>query len=880
MELEKYRQKRDFERTAEPEGKVEPSPGGRLYVIHKHAARRLHYDLRLELDGVLKSWAVPRGPSLDPAERRLAVHVEDHPIEYGSFEGTIPRGEYGGGTVMLWDRGRWEPETDPREGYDKGDFKFRLYGQKLKGSWVLARMKGKAGEDGKNWLLIKKRDSEAKPPSGSEPADLGDRSVATGREMDEIAAEAQTAPHAHHEAGKTAKAPRSKSSRPKEPSPGSAVAQIDPSGLPGAAPAPMPGTFHPELATPAKKPPAGEDWLHEIKYDGYRLLCFLSDGRARLLSRNGKDWTSQFGEIARSAQRLPVESAILDGEAVVLDREGRTDFQALQNILSGIRGGRLLYYAFDIPYCQGFDLTRAPLTERKKLLRRLLERLSGKGPQILFGDHMEGGGDSVFHHACRLQLEGIISKKADSPYEQKRSRRWVKVKCGHRQEFVIGGYTEPSGSRKGFGALLLGRYDRSGDLVYSGKVGTGFSDRSLQDMAKRLRALEAAGAPFANPPAGREARGVHWVEPKLVCEVKFGSWTEEGILRHASFEGMREDKSPKEVAREDFEPRDSGKRGAEPARPSGRAARESETSAMDFALSTPGRVFYPEIGVTKRDLARYYADVSEWMLPHLVHRPLTLVRCPEGWEKECFYHKHLGETAPEALRSIPIAEKEGRKLYGVIDDVAGLIALVQIGTLEIHVWGCREDKLEKPDMMVFDLDPSPEVPWEKTARAAFLLRDRLLELGLESFLKTTGGKGLHVTVPLTPRLEWNEIKEFSRKVAESIVRESPHEYLATMSKEKRKGKIFIDYLRNGRGATSIAAYSTRARRGAPVSTPLGWDELLQDVRSDSHTIQNIRNRLFSLKKDPWEGYFSIRQSITAKMRKKMGMDGGGKSPAK
>lgn len=891
MGLEKYRQKRDFRQTPEPEGKVESSPTGNLYVIHKHAARRLHYDLRLELDGVLKSWAVPKGPSLNPAEKRLAVHVEDHPMEYGSFEGSIPEGEYGGGTVMLWDRGRWEPIGDPHEGYAKGDFKFTLIGEKLRGAWVLARMKGSAGENGKNWLLIKKRDDYAISAGGPDPVDHMDRSVAGGRSMSEIAARRENVWFEGKAVSGTdpriegARAGKNKAKSKKAQTP------IDPSALPGVRPAPLPNLFRPELATLLDRPPNGENWIHEIKYDGYRILCFLSEAGVRLVSRNGIAWTHKFPEIAESASKLPLKSAILDGEIAVIDQEGRTDFQALQNSLKGIGSGSLVYYAFDILHAGGFDLAQTPLLARKRLLRGLLESAPENGP-IRYADHIQGSGESVFSNACRLGLEGIVSKQADSPYDQKRSRRWLKVKCSHRQEFVIGGFTDPGGSRTGFGALLLGYYRPDGTLVYAGKAGTGFDEKDLNEMTGRLAALEIDQSLFANPPTGYEARGVHWIHPKLAAEVEFSSWTREGILRHPSFKGLREDKDPKEIMREDPEQspaapekvEDEGVTGKGPQEnvspktdtvtiPTSRAGTLKRNKsnvgkdAPDFALSNPDRVLYPEIGITKRALAQYYAEIARWMLPHLLRRPITLVRCPEGWLKECFYQKHLGKAASGILRQIPIIEKDGTENYSLVENLDGLISLVQIGVLEIHVWGSREENLEQPDMMIFDLDPDPGVAWERMVRAAFVLRERLTDLGLRSFLKTTGGKGLHIIAPLTPRGNWEEVKDFSRAVTGGIVRESPDEYIATMSKSKRKGKIFIDYLRNGRGATSIAAYSTRARSGAPVSAPIGWDELLSGIRPDSFNIGNILQRLASLKRDPWEGYFKVRQTITDKMRK-------------
>ncbi|MFZ0930227.1 MAG: DNA ligase D [Syntrophobacteraceae bacterium] len=870
MGLETYHEKRSFQRTPEPQGKVEASPAGNLYIIQKHAASHLHYDLRLELDGVLKSWAVPKGPSLKPAEKRLAVHVEDHPIEYGSFEGIIPEGEYGGGTVMLWDRGTWEPEGDPHRGYAKGDLKFKLHGEKLKGSWVLARMKGKTGGDeGKNWLLIKKRDDAAISGSEPEPVETMERSAASGRTMQEIASqrekfwvegEAVLQGNVRNEVSQTKSVGSTTGNSGVEP------VRVDPAGLPGARRTEQPDYIQLQFATPVSKPPHGEDWVHEIKYDGYRILCRLSGGQARLFSRNGKEWTGRFPEIAEAAARIPIETAFLDGEIAVVDQHGRTEFQALQNILQGQKTGRLVYFVFDIPFCDGYDVTQTPLIKRKELLLKKLLSLkpSACESRIIYADHIFGQGEAVFQNACRLGLEGIVSKRADSRYEQKRSKSWQKVKCSMRQEFVIGGFTDPGGARTGFGALLLGYYSLRGDLVYAGKVGTGFDDQTLGTLSQRLRGIETETPRFVDPPTGYEAKGVHWTEPEDVAEVEFSDWTEDGILRHPSYKGLREDKDPRDVVLE--HPQGKASSGDVEKNPT-----EPDRNPSSVALSNPDRVFYPEIGVTKLALAQYYTEIAGWIMPHLAGRPLTLVRCPEGWQKECFFQKHLGDAASEVLRSIPIVEKDGLHYYSVADNIEGVIELVQIGALEIHVWGSREDKLEQPDMMIFDLDPAPEVGWASMIKAARLMRERLSDLGLASFVKTTGGKGLHIVVPLTPEAGWATVKSFSKAVAESIVREAPGEYIATMSKEKRKGKIFIDYLRNGRGATSIAAYSTRSRRGAPISTPVAWDELTADLKPDSYNIQNIRRRLAGLEENPWARYFSVRQEITQEMMEKAGV---------
>ena len=846
MGLEKYRRKRDFKRTPEPEGEREGRPAGRLYVIQKHAARNLHYDLRLEWGGVLKSWAVPKGPSLDPAQKRLAVHVEDHPVDYGGFEGIIPEGEYGGGTVLLWDRGDWEPEGDPEKAYRRGRLSFRLHGEKLHGGWTLARMGGKAAGGGDNWLLVKRDDNEARPGENGGFLKEHHHSVLSGRNMEEIAAA------------------RDQVWRKGEAVTASAGEPIDPSSLPGAHPASQPETVAPQLARLVSEVPRGEDWLHEIKFDGYRLIGALKNGSVRLWTRHGQDWTERFAPVARAIAALPVSQAIIDGEIVVLDPQGLSDFQSLQNVLKGQGGGQLAYYLFDLVHCQGFDLSRTPLHARKELLRQLL---TGVDPAALlrYSDHIRGEGERVFRHACRFALEGIVSKRADSPYQSKRSANWLKVKCLQRQEFVIGGYSEPAGSRTGFGALLVGYADEGKELVYAGKVGTGFSDQTLVHLARELHRRKSAKSPFRNPLRGREAREVHWVRPELVAEIEFSEWTQDGRLRHPSFKGLREDRPAAEIVRELPQPLPR-----EPAKTPAVGHENGPVTIAGISISNPERIIYPEQGLTKLALARYYEKVGAWMLPFLTDRPLTVVRCPQGRQKKCFYQKHLNESVPPPVRGVPIREKEGEGLYLVIDDLPGLIALVQLGVLEFHPWGSREDRLDRPDLVTFDLDPDPEVAWEDTLHGARRLHDRLAELGLQSFVKTSGGKGLHVVVPLIRRSGWEEAKEFTRALAEDIARSDPGRYVTTMTKARRKGKIFIDFFRNSRGATSVAPYSTRAKPGAPVSAPLRWDELSPDVGPAEHTVDTLPLRLAELKKDPWEGFFDLRQSITRSMHRELG----------
>ncbi len=905
MPLDEYRRKRDFAVTPEPAGKAKAArgaapkkrkkkPKGLSFVIQKHAATRLHYDFRLEMEGVLRSWAVPKGPSLDPAEKRLSVHVEDHPLDYGDFEGVIPKGQYGGGTVLLWDSGTWEPlEGDPVEAYRKGRLKFRLDGEKLQGGWMLVRTGGRAGSEyGKeNWLLIKERDEAARPGSGDAIVRERPESVESGLTIEEIAADPQrvwesnrkeevkagsvaarlraAAARGKEKAGKAAtkKAPAARRAKPaKRPSP------PDLSSIPGVKKGPLPGEIEPQLATLVDEPPRGDGWLHEIKYDGYRLLGEVAKGKARLLTRHAKDWTDSFPPVARAAAELPVRQALLDGEVVVLQPDGRTSFQALQNAIKD-RRGELVFFAFDLLHLDGWDLRGAPLVERKRVLEELLAA-AGDGGALRFSGHVEGRGQEFYRSACGHKLEGIVAKRADRPYRSGRGRDWLKIKCLSRQEFVIVGYTDPEGSRTGFGALLLAVREparqEDGGLVFAGKAGTGFDEKTLRELHKRLRKLERKTPAFANPPRGAEARRSHWVEPKLVAEVAFTEWTDEGLLRHPAFLGLREDKKPEEIVRE----RPVDQKAAEPPAPAAAGTAKGKKGKVEIAgvtLSNPDKVLYPESGTTKRDLALFYEGIGDWLLPHLKGRPLTLLRCPEGRTKECFYQKHVNDQFPDSIERVYV-DGPKEQPYGAVRALHAVVWLVQLGVLELHVWGAHSDQFEKPDMMVFDLDPDEGLPWERVAEAALRMRLRLEELGLRSFLKTTGGKGLHVVVPLARRTGWDDFKAFSKAVAESIVAEEPKRYTAMIPKAHRKGKVLLDYLRNGRGATAVVAYSTRARPGATVSTPLFWEELVDpELRGSSFTVATVPARLDKLPSDPWEEFFSVRQSITADMRKAVGL---------
>ncbi|RPJ52301.1 MAG: DNA ligase D, partial [Acidobacteria bacterium] len=768
MALKTYYEKRDFEKTPEPKGK-EHKKTGSSFVVQKHAATRLHYDFRLELEGVLKSWAVPKGPSYDTREKRLAVHVEDHPIEYGSFEGIIPKDEYGGGTVMIWDRGNWVPlDKDPVASYRKGIMKFRLEGQKLRGAWTLIRMKPRPGEDDskENWLLIKERDEFVRPLAEFDVTEALPDSATSGRSLEAIAADRDDVWHSKDLAFDANLVKES----------------------PGARKGKLPDFVAPQLATLVDDVPKGGSWVFEIKLDGYRELCRIDNRDVRFISRNGKDWTSHFPSLISEVRLLPVRSALLDGEIVVLMPDGTTSFQALQNALSGDRKGRLIYYIFDVLYLEGYDLRWVGLSDRKKILGRLLLPLPPDS-SVRLSDHFEGGGDVFLREACKHSLEGVICKRADRPYMSGRTREWLKVKCIKRQEFVVVGYTDPSGGRKGLGALLLGVNDGQGNLVSAGKVGTGFTERSLKELKSKLSNLEVDKPAIMNPPKGAAARGVHWVAPKLVAEVTFSEWTQDGQLRHPSFQGLREDKKPGDVVRETPKPAEvsedpGNKSDSSPAARSSKSrseVKESEkkTQFAGVKLTHPDRLVYPEAGITKRALAEYYEAAEPWILPHIKDRPLTLIRCPDGWNGECFFQKHIDKKSPPSVKPVPIEEDGETKYFVAVNSLAGLMYFVQMGVLEFHPWGAKIDNLDRPDRMIFDLDPDPSVSWPKVIETARLLRELLAMLELKAYVKTTGGKGLHVVVPLQKRNDWAEVKGFSKTIVEKLVQVQPKSYTSS-----------------------------------------------------------------------------------------------------
>jgi bifunctional non-homologous end joining protein LigD len=845
--LAPYRAKRDFTKTSEPKGRAGRQKGA-LFVVQKHAARRLHYDVRLELDGVLKSWAVAKGPSLVPGEKRLAVHVEDHPLDYGEFEGTIPAGEYGGGTVMLWDRGRWEPDGDAHKAYAKGHLAFRVDGDKLKGAWHLVRMRKKPRERQESWLLIKSDDEYARQADEPDILEEEPLSAKTGRSLEEIAAGAEIA-----QKGSKAKTRTASKNGPSKTSRKKAAARQDP----------MPTEIKPCLATLVDQVPKGPDWLHEIKWDGYRLMAFLNRGKVQLRTRNGLNWTKRFPTIARAVAELPLETAILDGEAVIEDENGASDFSLLQQALSKTTEGvasNAIFYAFDLLYCEGEDLRSQPLDRRKE---RLAEILPPKG-DLRLSEHLESDGPAMVRNACRMGLEGVISKRRSRPYRSGRNEDWLKSKCTERQEFVIAGYVPSTAVKRAIGSLVLGYYDK-GRLIYAGRTGTGFTAELARDLFKRLDALKIAEPPFAGKLAADQRRGAVWVKPELIGEVEFRGWTADKVVRHAAFKGLREDKRAEDVVQE-------RRPSSSPPKRTGTMSTKTGQGTLQVAgvtLTHPDRVLWEEQGITKQGLAEFYIEIADWILPHVANRPLALVRCPSGSQKACFFQKHSWAGLSDHIVRETVRDEDGEDEVLLVRDIRGVVGLVQAGVLEIHPWGATIDDIEHPDRITFDFDPGDGVPWDEVIAGARELRERLASLGLKSFPKTTGGKGLHVVVPLAPKAGWPEVKAFAKEVSEAMEADSPGRYLTKATKRERGGKIFIDYLRNGRGATAVAAYSTRARAGAPVSVPLSWEELTPAIKSNRFTVANLPARLSALRKDPWAELLKLKQTLpTAQGTKK------------
>lgn len=879
QKLAAYQVKRDFEKTSEPSGrtKVRAAEHPR-FVVQKHAATRLHYDLRLEHDGVFKSWAVTKGPSFDPADKRLAVEVEDHPLDYGDFEGTIPKGEYGGGTVMLWDRGFWMPEgtTDVDAALRKGDFKFVLAGEKLQGSWVLVRMRrDRDGGKRNNWLLIKHRDGFERGNGGSLPDD--DRSVASGRSMAQIAAGKGRGPKPFMTGPGKAEDPSAiwhsdRSTGSKAPKRSSARLQSAASPRKRSADlvSEMPPFVAPQLSRSVSRAPQGDDWVHEIKFDGYRTQLRVEGGRATMRTRKGLDWTDKFQPIAEAARDLP--DVIIDGEVVALDHAGRPDFGALQASLAEGRSHDLVYFAFDLLFAAGEDLRSLPLSERKERLQDVF----GASDQavIRYVEHLSGDGDAVLQSACRMNLEGIISKRLSAPYRSGRTDAWTRAKCRAGHEVVIGGW---SGGPRALRSLIAGVY-RGGHLVPVGRVGTGFNARNAKDLLQQLKALATGKSPFTGKDAPRKAPDLTWTKPVLVAEIEFAGWSSAGMIRQAAFKGLRDDKPAKEVrAERPVAPRDINL--ATPAPPPKSAARsKTGTGAvMGVTISKPDKELWPaekeSDAVTKLDLARYLEKVGPWMIAHLRGRPCSIIRAPDGIHGEAFFQRH---AMPGVSHLVAQTTVEGdRKPYLQIDQVEGLIAMAQIAAVEFHPWNCAPHHPPVPGRLIFDLDPAPDVAFSAVIDAAQELRDRLERLGLVSFCKTTGGKGLHVVTPLKLKpgsdLGWTEAKAFSQGVCLAMAGDSPDRYLVTMSKKQRTGRIYLDYLRNDRLSTAVAPLSPRARPGAPVSMPVNWSQVRAGLDPGRFTTATAASLLARSK--AWQDYCDSERPLEAAIRKLVGSKG-------
>src|SRR5688572_14231840 len=785
--LDRYREMRDFSVTPEPRGRTAVARKKQLrYYIQRHAATRLHYDFRLELEGVLKSWAVPKGPSLDPADKRLAVQTEDHPLEYGEFEGIIPEKQYGAGEVLLWDRGRWTPEDrDPLEALRKGRLHFRLEGEMLVGSWILTRMKNK------EWLLIKRGDEAARA------------------DFDVVRERPESVKRAPGRAKRAQKAE-------------------------------LPQFIAPQLATLVTQPPSHGDWVYEVKHDGYRMLSRIQNSAVKLFTRSGRDWSDKLPHLVAALNKLKLQDTWLDGEIVVPGPDGRSSFQALQNAFEAGRDAGIVYYVFDAPFLAGQDLRALPLLERRRRLEKTLKVSS----QVRLSGYLKGDAKQVLDEACKLKLEGLIGKEAGAVYVSGRAKSWIKLKCRPRQDFVIGGYTAPGGSRTGFGALLVGYYDAQEKLRFAGKVGTGFDEDRLQTLTRRLTALKRADAPFVDAP---KERGVTWVRPQLVAEIAYTERTKEGILRQASFMGLRQDLPAKAVHEEKPQPA------------------PAPNVVLGVKISHPERVIWPKLGIPKLELARYIEAVGERLLPHVKDRPLSLVRCPDGAEGECFYQRHLMMGASPGNLQTVRRERSSKGAYIDAATLDAVVSAVQNGAIEFHTWGATVPDIGHPDRITMDLDPDEKLPWETLVEGTQLTKTLLDGLGLKSFLKTTGGKGLHVVEPIEPKLGWDEVKEFTRRIAGMLVKARPDLFTAKISKVSRPNRIFVDYLRNSETASAVAAFSPRARPNAGVSVPLFWDEL--DARTDLRARFDVRNAAERLKEDPWAGYWKTRQSITPKMRK-------------
>ena len=894
--LRPYLEKRNFDVTSEPTG-GKATRGALSFVIQKHAATRLHYDFRLELDGTLKSWAVPKGPSLDPGDKRMAVHVEDHPLDYASFEGTIPKGQYGAGQVIVWDNGTWEPVGDAREGLRAGKLKFRLHGKKLHGGWTLVRMHGREGERQEPWLLIKERDDEARPASEydvtvAEPKSvLSDRTIvdkATASPRAAAADDSKQKTPARRAARKTAtKRARSTASdddgEPRHASPTSH--RVTAPSLPaGAVRARLPATLLPQLATLVGEAPHDAGWIWEIKFDGYRLLARVDGDDVRLFTRRGNDWSERMPALVDAVRALGVGSAWIDGEIVVNGAHGVPDFNALQNAFESARVADIQYYVFDLPYWNGHALRDVALVERRALLAALLER-SEPQERIRFSQDFDSRPEELLQNACRMRLEGMIGKRADAPYVSRRSPTWIKLKCTQRQEFVIGGWTDPQGSRTGIGSLLLGIHDEAGHLRFAGAVGSGFDQKTLRAVKSALDAVATDATPFFDKP--RDVRG-HWVEPRLVAEVSFGEWTPDGRIRHSVFHGLRDDKDASAIGREQAvapaaatrkttkaATSVAAKRGAAKtavakragakSTPTKAAKRGTDATVEGIRISHPERVVDTTTGITKLEIVNYYLDVAKLILPHLVQRPVSLVRAPGGLAGQLVFQRHAGALKIPELREVDAAFSPDHEPMVEVDSFTALIGAAQANVIEFHTWNATTKDAAHPDRIVFDLDPGEGIAWKKMQEGAELMRSLLEQIGLESFLKTSGGKGLHVVVPIAPKDGWDAVRELAKGIVEHMAATLPERFVAKSGAKNRVGRIFVDYLRNGFGATTACAWSARARPGLGISVPCAWDEL-GAITSGAHwTIRSAHERIEE-RGDPWRGYAQTKQSAAKAMK--------------
>ncbi|KZN19480.1 MULTISPECIES: DNA ligase D [Pseudomonas] len=868
--LDDYNRMRDFSATSEPaavkrSGKKTAKDHALQYCIQKHDASHLHYDFRLELDGALKSWAVPKGPSLDPKIKRLAIHVEDHPLEYATFEGTIPEGHYGAGDVIVWDRGVWIPQDDPAKAYAKGRLKFELKGEKLGGLWNLVRthMPGKQEQ----WFLIKHQDSAARPDSEYDVVAAEPDSVLSDRTILEK----------KHGAEKTKPIKNAPAKARKEKSP----------QLTGARKARLPELLKPELATLVESAPSGE-WSYEIKFDGYRVMTRIDHDEVKLFTRNGHDWTHKLPGQAEALAALGLESAWLDGEMVVANEQGVPDFQALQNAFDSGSSASIVYYLFDLPYLNGVDLREVPVEERRVALATVLKL--NENPLLRFSDAFDESPEALLNSACEMQMEGLIGKRLGSPYVSRRTRDWIKLKCKHRQEFVVVGFTDPKGARSAFGALLLGLHDRdSGELRYAGKVGTGFNEATLKRIYEQLKPLQTKKPSVVNPPSGFEAKGVHWLKPTLLAEVAFAEMTKDGSVRHAVFHGLRDDKPAEEITEE--LPKAVNTSASKTAAPKSTAKNKSAAEKPDAAepknarstvapsqiglpsgkvrITHPDRVIDASSGTTKMQLAQYYASVAEWILPQLKDRPVALVRAPDGIAGELFFQKNAERLAIPGIVTLD-KELTGQPVM-IINNAKALIGAVQMSTVELHTWNATSVDLDKPDRFVLDLDPDPALPWKSMIEATQLTLTVLDELGLKAFLKTSGGKGIHLIVPLTRKHGWDEVKDFSHAIVSHMAKLLPDRFSAVSGPKNRIGRIFIDYLRNGLGATTICVYAVRTREGLPVSVPIFREEVAELKGGNQWNVHNVHERLADIGDEPWADLKKTRQTITADMRRRVGM---------